>query len=484
MRNKNRLFKLSLEIRMGLSAHSSEGQAVLDQCIVHGFGYLGSRITGLIEGTRQVQKTWKSADESPFRIVAIVERNPERRATAKARHPEIPCFDDIEAALAVTGGPTTFIKDFTSPVGRTRLLDLAQRAGVPVLLEKPLSSPGVKVSLTGRESEASVSMSEAFNPVIKALADKLANDAVQIRSLSFVRINSLTLERLRDPHARPDIIGGAFVDKLSHDVHLLVSGALLGSIDVEFGSPEIQEIAFDLRAQDCTPELSFSSLDGALLSPHEVTAPDCNPSEMMVDFTMQMKLDGRPVPTRWIASWCGMPDDLGTRLGIDDAHVEAARMVSAGDTSAVGRAAYPRSNLKLIVCEYINSAGEEVQLIGNLQARGPVKAWLMERRSGAEYLHPVQYCVSVIESMNVFSQRFSTGAYLDLASVEKADRTVLEIRSRFGQPLRDELLVKRSLAILDRNHGRSPEVEKANTNPMKINRSDDLGDALRVEGLD
>ena len=469
---------------MRLSARSLAEQDVLDQCIVLGFGYLGSRITGLIESTRQVQKTWKSAGEMPFRIVAIVERDPERRATAQARHPEIPCFDDIEAALAVAAGPTTFIKDFTSPIGRTRLLDLAQRAGVPVLLEKPLSSPGIEVSLAGREIEASVSMSEAFNPVVQALAGKLATDAVQIRSLAFARVNSLTLERLRDPHARPDIIGGAFVDKLTHDVHLMVSGALLGSTDVEFGAPEIHEIAFDLRAQESTPELSFSSLDGTPLSSLEVAAPGCDPSEMMVDLTMQMKLDGRPVPTRWIASWCGMPNNLAIRLGIDDAHVEAARMVSAGDTKAAGRAAYPRSNLKLIVCDYINSAGEEVQLICNLQARGPVTAWLMERRNGAEYLHPVQYCVSVSESMNAFSQRFRTGGYLDWASIEKADRTVLEIRSRFGQPLKDELRIERSLEILDRNHGGSREMEKASTNPMKINSNVDvapLGVAIGVE---
>lgn len=447
---------------MDISARSS-GQAVLDQCIILGFGYLGSKITGLIEGTRRVQETWKSADESPFRIVAIVERDLGRRAKAHACHPDIPCFDDIEAALAVAGGPTTFIKDFTSPIGRTRLLDLARHARVPVLLEKPLSSPGVEVSLAGRESEASVSMSEAFNPVVQALADRLASDAVQIRSLAFVRVNSLTLERLRDPHARPDIIGGAFVDKLTHDVHLLASGVLLGSIDVEFGRPEIQEIAYDLRAQDSKAGLSFSSLDGTPMSPLEVAAPDCDPSEMIVDLTMQVKLDGRPVPTRWIASWCGMPSDLAERLGIDNAHVEAARMVSAGDATAVGRGAYPRSNLKLIVCNYINSAGEEVQLISNLQARGPVKAWLMERRNGAEYMHPVRYGVSVVESMNIFSQRFRAGGYLDLARIEKADRTVLDIRSRFGKPLRGELRIERSLAILDCNHGGSPELEKANT---------------------
>lgn len=378
------------------------------------------------------------------------------------------------AALAVFSGPTTFIKDFTSPIGRARLLDLAKSANVPVLLEKPLSSPGVEVSLAGRGSEASVSMSEAFNPVVRALADKFANDAVQIRSLAFVRVNSLTLERLRDPRARPDIVGGAFVDKLSHDVHLLVSGALLGSVNVEFGSPEIQEIAFDLRAQDGTPELAFSSLDGVPLSPLEVESPDCDPSEMMVDFTMQMKLDGRPVPTRWIASWGGVPEDLATRLGIDNAHVEAARMISATDTNAVGIAAYPRSNLKLIVCDYVNSAGEEAQLICNLQARGLVKSWLRERRNGAEYLHPVRYSVSIVDSMNTFSQGFHTGNYLDLAAIEKADRTGLEIRSKFRRPLNDELLVERSLAILDRNHSERVKIKQSDTNAMSVISSVDV----------
>ncbi|KAA8648410.1 hypothetical protein EYZ11_000322 [Aspergillus tanneri] len=432
----------------------SLGQVVLDQCIIHGFGYLGSRITGVIEGTRRVQKTWKSVDEVPFRIVAIVERDPGRLQMAQTSHPDIPCFADIEEALEVFAGPTTFIKDFTSPIGRARLLAAARRVGVPVLLEKPLSSPGVEVSLAGRESEASVSMSEAFNPVVRALANKLAADASEIRSFSFVRVNSVSLERLRNPNARRDIIGGAFVDKLSHDLHLLISGAILGPTDVEFGTPQIQEIAYDLLAKnDGTRGLSFSSLDGVPLPPKEAAAPNSDASEMMVDFTMPMQLDGRSVPTRWIASWCGVPDNLASRLGIPDAYVEAARVISAGDPNAVGRAAYPRSNLKLLVCEYVNSAGEEAQLICNLQARGAVTAWLIELRNGAEYRLPVKYCVSIVESMNSFSQYFRTGGYLDLEGIEKADRAALEIRSRFPHPLKDELRIERSLAILDRNHG-------------------------------
>ncbi|KAF5531695.1 hypothetical protein FMEXI_12841 [Fusarium mexicanum] len=397
-----------------MSTHSTTNQTVLDQCIIHGFGYLGSRITGLIQGTRRVQKTWKPVGSLSFTIVAIVERDPHRRATAQACHPEIPCFDDIEVALAVAAGPTTFIKDFTSPNGRERLLDLAQRAGVPVLLEKPLSSPGVKIPLRDYANIASVSMSEAFNPVVHALASKLASDAAEITSLAFARVNSLTLERLRNAGARPDIVGGAFVDKLSHDVHLLTSGILLGSTDVEFGSPQIKEMAYDLRINQDATNISFSSLNGEPLSPVNIEASQCDPSEMMVDFAMQVKLSGRPVPTRWIASWGGMPSDLAARLDIADAHVEAARMISKSDNTS-----YPRSNLKLIVCEYINLAGEEVQVIANLQARGAVNAWLVERRNGAEYLQPVQYSVSIIKSMEVFSQCFRTGGYLELEGIEK-----------------------------------------------------------------
>ncbi|KAF4451011.1 hypothetical protein F53441_5958 [Fusarium austroafricanum] len=458
-----------------MSTRLSDSQAVLDQCIIHGFGYLGSRITGLIEGTRHVQKTWKPVDSLPFTIVAIVERDPHRRATAQACHPEIPCFDDIEAALAVVTTPTTFIKDFTSPNSRERLLDLAQQAGVPVLLEKPLSSPGIEIPLCDYSNIASVSMSEAFNPVVHALAAKLASDAAEITSVAFARVNSLTLERLRNANARPDIVGGAFVDKLSHDVHLLTSGALLGSTDVEFGSPEVQEMAYDLRLNQDATNLSFSSLNGEPLSRLDIEAPACGPSEMMVDFTMQVKLNGRPVPTRWIASWGGMPSDLATRLDIADVHVEAARMISKSDNTS-----YPRSNLKLIVCEYINLAGEEVQIIANLQARGPVNAWLVERRNGAEYLHPVQYSVSIVKSMEVFSQRFHAGGYLDLEGIEKADRATLKIRSEFRKPFPEELHIERSLAILDRNHGAGHEMEGSNAHPENVYTK--LGSALKVGG--
>ncbi|KAF5621681.1 hypothetical protein F25303_12244 [Fusarium sp. NRRL 25303] len=458
-----------------MPTHSSGSQVVLDQCIIHGFGYLGSRITGLIQGTRHVQKTWNSVDSLPFTIVAIVERNPHRRATAQACHPEIPCFDDIEAALAVAVGPTTFIKDFTSPHGRRRLLDLAQRAGVPVLLEKPLSSPGIEMPLREYADIASVSMSEAFNPVIHALANKLASDAAEITSFAFARVNSLTLERLREASARPDIVGGAFVDKLSHDVHLLTFGALLKSTDVDFGSPQIQEVAYDLRVNQDATSLSFSSLNGESLSPVDIEAPDCNPSKMMVDFTMQVKLDGRPIPTRWVASWGGMPSNLAARLDISEAHVEAARMISKSENTS-----YPRSNPKLIVCEYINPAGEEVQLIANLQARGAVNAWLVERRNGAEYLHPVQYSVSIIKSMEAFSKSFGAGGYLDLEGIEKADRATLKIRSGFRKPLAEELQVERSLAILDRNHstGHGMDVPKASPEPVFSER----GSPLEVRG--
>ncbi|RJE22246.1 hypothetical protein PHISCL_05425 [Aspergillus sclerotialis] len=438
----------------------SLGQTVLDQCIIHGFGYLGSRITGVIEGTRRVQKTWKSADDIPFRIVAIVERDPGRLASAKATHPEIPCFEDIKAALAVTAGPSTFIKDFTSPIGRERLLDAAKQAGVPALLEKPLSTPGVNVSLAGRENDASVSMSEAFNPVIRALADKLAEDALEIHSLSFVRVNSVSLQRLMDPSSRQDIIGGSFVDKMAHDVHLLVSGALLGPANVDFGSPQINEIAFDLLNSKESNEVSFSSLNGTPLSPKDAAAPNSNPSDMTVDLSMQLQMNGRSIPTRWIASWCGVPNDLATRLGIPAVHVEAARVVTPGDPNAVGRAAYARSNMKLIVCNYINKAGEEVQLISNIQARGPVSAWLVERRNGEANRIPIRYCVSIVESMKEFSRNFRARGYLNLASIEEADRTVLDIRAKFRKPLEKELSIARSLSILDRNHGGQLECGK------------------------
>lgn len=405
----------------------------------------------MIEGTDRVQEKWKQSDRLPFHIVAIVERDPERRATAQATYPKIPCFEDIEAALTVVAGPSTFVQDFTSPIGRRKLLAAARSAGVPVLLEKPLSSPGLEVSLAGLEREVSVSMSEVFNPVVRALAGRLADEASEIRSLAFVRVNAVSLQRLVDPHCRQDIIGGAFVDKLVHDVHLLLSGTLLGPVNIEFGLPQIDEIGFDL-VEDRTARLRFTSLNGAPLPPSESATPD-SASEMMVDLTMPMQLDGRSVPTRWIASWCGVPDDLAARLGIPNADVEAARVVSPGDPNAVGRAAYPRSNLKLIICDYTNRVGEEAQLIGNLQARGPVGAWLIERRNGAEYYLPVQYRVSVIESMGAFSKHFRTGGYLGLESIERADRTVLDIRSGFRKPLKEELDVERSLAILDRNHG-------------------------------
>ncbi|KAF9771814.1 hypothetical protein IL306_010527 [Fusarium sp. DS 682] len=446
---------------------SSAGQIVLDKCIIHGFGYLGSRITGLIQGTRRVQKTWMSVDKLPFRVVAIVERDPHRREIAQTCHPGILCFADIEEALAVASGPTTFIKDFTSPNGRDRLLSLAERAGVPVLLEKPLSSPGVEISLGHHGDMASVSMSEAFNPVVHALSNKLASDAAEIRSLAFVRVNSLALDRLRNPGARSDIVGGAFVDKLSHDVHLLTSGALLATTDVEFGTPDIQEIAYDIRVQDNGTNLCFSSLNGEPLSALEMKSPDCDPSEMMVDFKMPVKLGTRQVQTRWIASWSGVPSDLATRVGIDDAHVKAALMVSAADKNS---ASYPRTNLKLIVCNYVNTAGEDVQLVCNLQARGPINAWLMERRNGTEYLHPVKYSVSIVRSMEVFSQRFCSGGYLDLEGIEKADRATLKIRSEFRRPLKDELQIERSLAILDRNHGAIIESEESPHGPENVYR--------------
>ncbi|KAF5578563.1 hypothetical protein FPANT_9943 [Fusarium pseudoanthophilum] len=428
---------------------SSSSSMMLDKCIIHGYGYLGSRITGLIEGTRRVQATWSPIGKLTFRVVAIVERDPHHRETAQARHPSIPCFADIEEALEVASGANTFIKDFTSPNGRLRLLSLAQQAGVSVLLEKPLSSPGVEVSLGNYRRIASVSMSEAFNPVVHALASKLAGEAAEMRSLSFVRVNSLALDRLRNPEARSDIVGGAFVDKLSHDVHLLASGAVFGTTDVEFGTPEVQEIVYDIRVQEGATNLCFTSLNGTPLSPLNAEAPGCDPAEMMVDFKMPVKVGSQTFPTRWIASWSGVPSDLATRIGIQDSHVKAALMVSKPDNDSP---LYPRTNLKLIVCDYVNAAGQDVQLICNLQARGPINAWLMERRSGTEYLLPVEYSVSIIKSMQVFSQRFHHGGYLDLEGIEKADRATLKIRSEFRRPLTDELQIERSLTVLDHNH--------------------------------
>lgn len=428
---------------------------MLDKCIIHGYGYLGSRIVGLIEGTRQVQADWKPANDLPFGVSAIVERDTARRMLAQAHHQAIPCFDRIETALEFAGGPTTFIKDFTSPIGRTRLLDIAGRAGVPVLLEKPLSAPGIEVSLAGREELASVNMSEVFNPVVRTVANKLAHDMARINSMAFVRINSLTLQRLEAPRYRRDIIGGAFVDKLVHDLHLLVSGALLGPANVDFGPPQIHQIAFDLVTGENYVGPSFASLDGAPLSPTAAAELSAGPSEMLVDLTIPIRLGGHPLPTRWIASWCGMPSDLATRVGISDEHVEAARLTSGGDPNAVGPAAYRHSNLKLIVCEYTTQSGDDVQLICNIQARGHVRAWIVERRNGNEYRHTVPYYVPIIESMRMFSQEFRTGTYLNVADILRADRVALDIRSKFRKPQAEELQIKRSLAILDHYNGRS-----------------------------
>ncbi|SFN67474.1 hypothetical protein SAMN05216332_101154 [Nitrosospira briensis] len=425
---------------------------MLDECIVHGFGYLGSRITSLIEGTRKVQQDWKPVVGLPFRVSAIVERDSVRLAHARNAHPGIPCFSDLEEAIRTVGHSSTFIKDFTSPLGRRRLLEIAGRSGIPVLLEKPLSSPGVKVSLAGREREASVSMSEAFNPVVNALAAKLFADRLQVETLAFVRVNSLTLQRLQDPGYRRDIIGGAFVDKLIHDLHLLTSGTIIGPAKLEFGIPHVNEIVLDILVSQCRRSLTFSSLGGDPLGAYEASLSSARPAEMLVDLSIPVCMDGRPVPTRWIASWGGVPKDLAQRLGILDTDVAAAQLVSGGNANA----ALPGSlfhNLKLIVCGCRRPGGEEIQLICNLQARGTVKAWLIERSNSEERHLPVRFCVPIIESIIAFSQSFRGGGYLDIHDIIHADRVALQLRSEFRAPSGAELDPERSLAILHHNHG-------------------------------
>ena len=342
-----------------------------NKMVVVGYGYLGSRICGILSGERSIQNSWRKTNVEGLEIAAVVEPNADRARSASRQLPGIPVVERIDQLDSKTlGDERIFIRDFAPLSERARLLDFAISNQINVLLEKPipeicLFDEGGKHSI-----RVGVGMSEVNNPVVAGMRYLSRKHFSHIHFVGVARVNSIfDIRRSSDSSHRTGIEGGAFLDKMIHDLHLLDTGHYLGwpARSIEFG--RLNDMKFD-------PETG---------------------EDVYSDVSLKLATMRDNINVRLLSSWAGVPSDLHERLRIDPSFVERSTLTYKLEGSGL-----VVSNLKIAVISGINHNGQDVSIVGNLQSRGNLSAGIWMTEEGKTSFREIRFNVPILETIKSF----------------------------------------------------------------------------------
>lgn len=376
----------------------------LKKIVVFGFGYLGERFCGLLSGGRDTQSTWRSQPTPWAEVVAIVENCDTRARRAALLHPQAEIFESLED---LRRSPIFFqdfvVRDCGPLSARLELANFCEQVGKRCLLGKPLP-PKLIEAAKPSEKLFGVDMSEVYNPVVSIIRKIVSSMDIRIDTICAVRTNTIEQKRGLSEQHRSGIQGGAFFDKMIHDLHLILEGKYTGTPGVMRGEILVNEVI-----------------------------PSCNSSEdAMSDVSFRVENFTGSCNVRLIGSWLGNSGDLAHRIGIGHRYIAESTLVYTEPGSAI-----PAQNLKLVTLSGVTSTGKKLQIIGNLQSRGSVQAGISVVCDRDENFRAVRFNVPIISSTKAFVDGFP----IHLESVAETYNSAYRIVDRIDDHLKADRLL-------------------------------------------
>ena len=226
------------------------------------------------------------------RIAAICESDAVAAASARRALPGTPVFASLRS---IDPACCDAVWEAASLDCRKDVHRWASEHGLPAVLEKPLATQaaGLAQYTTGRYT---VDFREVYHPVLLAAQKFL--ESRRAHSLTFIRANTIALERHAVPNYRSGVEGGAFLDKGIHDVANLFWRLL---------PPERAEVHTIEAKGSCSDSLSTAH------SPSRVKGHE--PTRVELRFAVTQRCHHTAVSTE--SSWIGLerpPADLPVAL--------------------------------------------------------------------------------------------------------------------------------------------------------------------------
>lgn len=296
-------------------------------------------------------------------IAAICEPNLTAAQEARETFPSSKLVADISD---LTSDGLDLVWESGDILSRKHIYRWAGKNRVPVVLEKPLAIKESDLE-SFNDHKFTMNFREIYHPVIKMTREFLLSEEAEIKSISFIRSNTIAAEKIESPDYRAAVSGGSLLDKGIHDIAnltLCIAPSKINSFS------DIQVLNKVLNSSFCKSN-SHS---------HDLISDNFN-FDLYSDTKFIYETSAQRFPVRLTTSWIGIEKHL-IDLPYPDIVHKAFWHSDVPDTSHCFP--FASGHCKLIVIKFNSPMGDGT-LIGSTLQRPDCNPFLIVKRNNIQY---------------------------------------------------------------------------------------------------